>query len=138
MEKIVRKTGKDKISIIKGLFVLILTIIIVLQAFLDVRAKELCDCYVSCTDTHPRKVNTKVKNLVKVRDGYDVKTQLDIDHKLPLCLGGTNDEDNLQAIPGDVHRLKTEHDMLLLYYVKNCLMTIDEAQNEALNYSIKQ
>ena len=112
-------------------------ILIFLVAFfisLDIHAKELCDCYGSCIDIYPRDVSSKIKKQIKDRDGYNYEDKVDIDHKLPLCLGGTNDKDNLQALTEEQHDKKTEHDMFLLYFIRNCFMTIDEAQYEAVNY----
>ena len=105
---------------------------------IGVQAGELCDCYGSCTFIYPREVSTRIKREVKIRDGYDPYDKLEIDHKLPLCLGGTNNKDNLRALAKEQHKLKTEHDILLLYYVENCYMTVEEAQKEALGFKINK
>lgn len=103
---------------------------------LSVHAEELCDCYGKCIPVHPRNVSNQIKKMVKIRDHYSPKSRVDIDHILPLCLGGTNDINNLQALDRAEHALKTEHDMLMLFYVHNCFMTVDEARNEDLNWSL--
>ncbi|OGH99036.1 MAG: hypothetical protein A2287_08570 [Candidatus Melainabacteria bacterium RIFOXYA12_FULL_32_12] len=113
---------------------ILLAILLILLVSVDIQARDLCDCYGSCIIIQPRDVNYKLKKQVKIRDGYNYSDQVDIDHRLPLCLGGTNDMDNLQALTEEEHNKKTRNDMLLFYYIQNCFMTIDEAQTEAVNY----
>ncbi|MFH0703052.1 MAG: HNH endonuclease signature motif containing protein [bacterium] len=114
--------------------VILLEILFFIFSLAGVEAEELCDCYGICTIIYPRNVNLNTKKSIKIRDGYTPNAKVDIDHKIPLCLGGANSIDNLQALVKDKHEIKTQHDVLLLYYVKNCLMTIEEAQQEALKW----
>lgn len=95
-------------------------------------ARELCDCFGSCVKVYPREVSSEVKRSVRVKNGYSARSRVEIDHRLPLSLGGTNDIYNLQPLLPEVHRKKTEHDMLMLRYVYECYMTIDEARKEAV------
>jgi hypothetical protein len=97
-------------------------------------AGELCDCFGECIPIYPRNVTSETKQLVKKMYGYPHYARVDIDHKIPLCLGGTNNINNLRPLSKIDHKKKTEHDLLLLYYVKSCLMTINEAQQETLNW----
>lgn len=120
-----------------GFLKIFLALILFFFISTEINARELCDCYGNCAFIYPRDVKTSVKKFIKIRDGYSAFDEVDIDHKLPLCIGGSNDNDNLQAISPEIHRIKTEHDMLLLYLVENCYMTILEAQTEALNYKAR-
>ncbi len=101
-----------------------------LTCFLAADSKELCDCYGSCTIIQPRKLPASVKKFVKIKYGYSPYEKLEIDHKLPLSLGGTNSIENLQPLTYEEHKSKTKNDMMILYFVRSCFMTIEEAQNE--------
>lgn len=95
---------------------------------------ELCDCFGSCITLYGRDLNQTTKNYIKKRDGYSAKKNIEIDHKIPLCLGGSNSLSNLQALTKSVHRKKTKNDMNLLNYVKNCNLTVLEAYEKAKKY----
>lgn len=111
-----------------------LVIVFYLSAIVQAYSAELCDCYGNCAMLYPRDVSTETKMFIKQRDGYDIRSRVDIDHRIPLCIGGSNDPANLQSLTKDVHRLKTDHDLLLLYYIKNCYMTLPEAWAEVDNF----
>lgn len=95
---------------------------------------ELCDCFGSCITLYERDLNQTTKNYIKKRDGYSAKKKIEIDHKIPLCLGGSNSLSNLQALTQSVHRKKTKNDMNLLNYVKSCNFTVLEAYEKAKKY----
>ncbi|MDD3012958.1 MAG: HNH endonuclease signature motif containing protein [Candidatus Gastranaerophilales bacterium] len=118
---------------IKILHIIIILILLISQIQL-VYAGELCDCFGECINIYQRDVKYETKRLVKNMFGYPPYARIDIDHKIPLCLGGTNNIDNLQPLSKVAHKKKTEHDLLLLYYVKSCLMTIKEAREETSNW----
>lgn len=92
--------------------------------------KEICDCFGECVTVYPRDVSTQTKVMVKNKYRYPKYARLEVDHRIPLCLGGSNFIDNLQPLYPNEHKKKTEHDLMLLYYVKECYMTIKEAQSE--------
>jgi len=100
-------------------------------------ARELCDCYGSCVTIQQRDVSIQIKRVIKKRDGYSPYDKVEIDHKIPLCLGGSNEIDNLWSLTKEQHALKTKNDLDLLYYVNTCLMTIQEAQEEAKKWKPK-
>jgi len=108
--------------------------IVVISQIQTVNAGELCDCFGECVSVYPRDVDIKTKQFIKSKYGYPPYAKFDIDHKIPLCLGGSNNIDNLQPLSKMNHKKKTEHDLLLLYYVKSCLMTVNEARVEAANW----
>lgn len=97
-------------------------------------AKELCDYLDTCVTLYPRDVNSITKQEIKLRDKFPANIRAEIDHKIPLCLGGSNDPSNLQALTKEQHAQKTKNDLLNLYYVENGLMTLDEAQQSSLNF----
>jgi 5-methylcytosine-specific restriction endonuclease McrA len=66
--------------------------------------------------------------------GYLSYAQMEIDHKIPLCLGGSNNIENLQPLSKNDHKIKTDHDLMLFNYVRQCMMTIKEAQSEVNNW----
>lgn len=115
----------------------ITVILILLMRMHSIYARELCDCFGDCVQIHSRDVSKETKCLVKVRFGYSPYAKLDIDHKIPLCLGGSNNIDNLQPLSRYLHEIKTKHDLQLLYNVYSCTMTLREAQEEALNWKNK-
>lgn len=92
--------------------------------------KEICDCFGECIPVNSRDVSSQTKVLVKNKYGYPKYARMEIDHRIPLCLGGSNLVENLQPLSSADHKKKTEHDLMLLYYVKGCFMTIKEAQSE--------
>lgn len=100
-------------------------------------AGRLCDCFGSCIEIYERNVPQEVKHYVKKRDGYIGYKGIEVDHKIPLCLGGSNGINNLQALPKSVHKRKTKHDLYLLESVKNCDMSVLEAFERAKKYNIK-
>jgi hypothetical protein len=97
-------------------------------------SSELCDCFGSCITLYNRDLNQTTKNYIKKRDGYSAKKNIEIDHKIPLCLGGSNSLSNLQALTQAIHRKKTKNDMNLLNYVKSCNLTVLEAYEKAKKY----
>jgi|GEM_PF-2743992 len=121
----------------KKFFRKLTVILILLTQIQTVFARELCDCFGDCVQINSRDVSKETKKLVKVRFGYLPYEKLEIDHKIPLCLGGSNSIDNLQPLSKSAHKLKTEHDLQILYSVYSCVMTIKEAQQEALNWKNK-
>jgi len=108
----------------------IVTFFLYLSIFSYAYSKELCDCYASCIVIQPRNLTPAVKRLVKIKYGYNPDAKMEIDHKLPLSLGGNNSIDNLWPLTYEEHKLKTKNDMMMLFFVRNCFMTIEEAQNE--------
>jgi hypothetical protein len=101
-----------------------------LTGFSYADSKELCDCYGSCMLIQPRHLTASVKKLVKIKYGYPPSSKMEIDHMLPLSLGGSNNIDNLWPLTYEEHKLKTKNDMMILFFVRNCFMTIEEAQND--------
>ena len=45
-----------------------------------------------------RSARNKARSLVEKRVGHNLPTDVDVDHKKPVKLGGTNTESNLRAI----------------------------------------
>jgi len=113
---------------------IIFILILLLSQIQPICARELCDCFGECIAVYPREVTWETKRLIKSMYGYPSYARFEIDHKIPLCLGGTNNIDNLQPLSKSDHIKKTEHDMRLLYYVRSCFMTIKEAQAETSNW----
>lgn len=69
---------------------------------------------------HPskRQVSGRTKKDVAAKAGWKCETcartvnaNFEIDHKVPLFLGGTNEVDNLQLLCPDCHRTKTAADL---------------------------
>jgi hypothetical protein len=115
-------------------FYMLLIFIIISNVQPEIWARELCDCYGTCVPIYARDVNYQTRRMIRLRDGYKPYSYVEVDHKLPLCLGGTNKPDNLWALTPKQHKIKTEHDLLLLYYVRNCYMTVEEAQSDVMNF----
>lgn len=101
------------------------------------QARQLCDCFGSCVNIYLRDVSAHIKKEVRKLSDYPQNIRLDVDHKVPLCLGGSNKIENLQPLSKKDHELKTRNDLLLLYFVNNCLMTIQEAQEAAYKWERK-
>lgn len=58
----------------------------------------------------------RLRDSVLVRDSYTcqccglVTKQLELDHRIPVCAGGTDDEANLQALCVSCHKDKTQRE----------------------------
>ncbi len=62
-----------------------------------------------------KRLYPSIKNRVKKRDGYKcVKCsstyRISVDHILPRIKGGSNEDDNLQSLCHDCHRIKTKNE----------------------------
>jgi hypothetical protein len=63
---------------------------------------------------------------------YDLgDTTSQVDHAIPLSLGGTNEVRNLQILSNEEHAIKTKTDMYLLDQVQSGKMPLKEAQEKA-------
>lgn len=66
---------------------------------------------------------------------YDLgDTTSQVDHAIPLSLGGTNEVRNLQILSNEEHAIKTKTDMYLLDQVQSSQMSLKEAQEKAKNW----
>ena len=119
-------------------FKFVVFVIFLISLFaLKVDARVLCDCFGICISLDERDISQTTKYFVKKRAGYAGQTWIEVDHKIPLCLGGSNNVDNLQALTKAVHSRKTAYDMLLLNEVKTCQTTVQQAYEKAKNYKAR-
>lgn len=66
---------------------------------------------------------------------YDLgDTTSQVDHAIPLSLGGTNEVRNLQILTNEEHAIKTKTDMYLLNQVQSGQMSLKDAQEKAKNW----